>query len=68
VLPQAIPPAAMSETPVVALAANAPQKMAGQYCGPRRRSAASATPVGGQTGEIDPPMTAYCSHMDATEM
>ena len=36
---------------VVTLAANAATRIAGQTCGPRRRSAANASPVGGQIGE-----------------
>ena len=61
-----MPVAAISGTAVVALARNAPQKIAGQYCEPSSRSDASARPVGGQTGEMDSPITAYCRPTRAT--
>src|SRR5439155_1497136 len=59
VLPAAMPVAAVSGTAVAALARSAPKKTAGQYRGPSTRSAASARPVGGQTGEMDSPIAAY---------
>jgi len=40
--------------------------MAGQYVGPRMTRAAIASPVGGQTGEMDGPMVAYRSPKTAT--
>ena len=43
---------------VVALARNAPASIAGQKRSPNNASAAMATPVGGQTGEMDGPMLA----------
>ena len=43
---------------VVAFARNAPSRMAGQYHGPSSASAATATPVGGHTGEMEGPIVA----------
>ena len=39
-------------------ARNAPNRMAGQYLGPSKASAATARPVGGHTGEMEGPMVA----------
>src|SRR4029077_13863259 len=65
-LPHAMPAAAMKGICVVAFASRAPTKMAGQYVGPRMTRAAIASPVGGQTGEMDGPMVAYRSPKTAT--
>jgi hypothetical protein len=49
VFPAAIATAVPRGSCAVALASNAPSAMAGQTAGPRRTTAASAIPVGGQT-------------------
>jgi hypothetical protein len=54
VFPTAIAVATPTETPLVAFEMIAPAATAGQSCGPRRRSAATAMPAGGQTGVITP--------------
>jgi hypothetical protein len=55
VFPSAMSPALQIGIPVVALTANAATKTAGQSRSPRRLSAASAMPVGGQTALAMPP-------------
>src|SRR5262249_16947298 len=55
VFPTAIAAATGIEaSPLVAFAMKAPSAIAGQKRGPRRSSAASAIPVGGQTGVMTP--------------
>ena len=49
VLPAAMPADAVSDPDVIALTRNAPTAMAGQMRGPNSSTAASATPVAGQT-------------------
>src|SRR5439155_26277453 len=65
-LPQAMPAAARTGMLVVAFARNAPNRIAGQYSGPSRTSAATARPVGGHTGEIEGPIVAWRSPILAT--
>ena len=52
--PIEIASATSAEAPLVTLLTNAPSVIAGQYLGPNSSSAASAMPVGGQTGVITP--------------
>ncbi len=66
VLPTAMPTATATGAPVHRFAANAPRATPGQTPYPRRRTAASAIPVAGQTSVAKPPTASSARPILAT--